>query len=39
LKDRDSSISPIDLDVTEEYFIDEGMEDVKIPLNLSFESR
>jgi tRNA(Ile)-lysidine synthase len=38
LKDRDSLIlSPIDLDaITEEYFIDEGMEDVKIPLNLSF---
>ena len=38
LKDRDSLIlSPIDFDNTkEEYFIDAGTEDVKIPLNLSF---
>ncbi|PKH68939.1 tRNA lysidine(34) synthetase TilS [Flavobacterium sp. ALD4] len=38
LKDRDSLIlSPIGLDnMKEEYFIDAGTEDVKIPLNLSF---
>jgi tRNA(Ile)-lysidine synthetase-like protein len=38
LKDRDSLIlSPIDFDNTkEEYFIDAGIEDVKIALNLRF---
>jgi tRNA(Ile)-lysidine synthase len=39
LKDRDSLIlSPIDTEITnnEEYYIDKGMELVKIPLNLSF---
>jgi tRNA(Ile)-lysidine synthase len=38
LKDRDSLIlSPLNLNnSTEEYFIDAGVEDVKIPLKLSF---